>query len=286
MELCSVLAHQTAEPLIGTASQNTFHFVMAWPKRDWLPAIEDMDNAAGRFARLIQPYKNQVVLSLTSADAPQGTLWLFPHGYRFDALPEADYTTLLEQALNRQIEMPHTPIEDAHVMLVCTHGKRDTCCAKFGVPVLNTLREQATFPVWEVSHLGGHRFAATLVVQPESHWYGQLTPADVPALLDAIEHHTILGERYRGNAQFPPPLQAAEYWAWQQESAGQIHLLNPKIQGNEAEVVVSWQSGAQVKQAALTLTAEKLEFVADCTGGRKDRLVWQVTEVKEYAAPQ
>lgn len=283
MELCSILATQAAEPMIGTASQNTLHFVMAWPKREWLSHLENMENAAGVLARRIKPHKNQAMLSLMNSDLEKGTIWLFPHGYRFDNLGESDYEPLIEQALNRQITMPHTPFEHEHVILSCTHGKRDLCCAKFGTAVLNTLREQADFPVWEVSHLGGHRFAATLVVQPESHWYGQLNSSDVPALLSAIQNQTILPEHYRGNAHYPPPLQVAELWAYEQESVGEIHLLNPKINEMHTEVIVSWKTHEAVKQAALTLEAETLNFVADCTGEIKDRLVWSVVEVKEYA---
>lgn len=284
-ELCSTLARH--EPLLGTAQQNTLHFVMAWPKREWLSHIENMENAAGVFARLVKKYDKQALLSLKSCEPDErGTVWLFPHGYRFDGLTTNDYANLLEQALNRQITMPYTPMENPQVILICTHGKRDTCCAKFGTTFASTLRDLTQIPVWEVSHLGGHRFAATLVVQPESHWYGQLEPVDAPALLHAIENQAILTERYRGSAHYPPPLQVAEFWGWQQilddHPTGEIHLVNPKISGSHAEVVVSIKTDDHVRQTALTLEGRPYTFVADCDGSTKDRLIWEVVEVHEY----
>ena len=42
---------------------------------------------------------------------------------------------------------------------VCTNGQRDVCCARFGLPVYAGLRAQVGQRVWQVTHLGGHRFA-------------------------------------------------------------------------------------------------------------------------------
>ena len=57
---------------------------------------------------------------------------------------------------------------------VCTHGKHDACCAERGRPVLaamesvamesTALESVAPQSVWGVSHLGGHRFAAMMLV--------------------------------------------------------------------------------------------------------------------------
>ena len=54
----------------------------------------------------------------------------------------------------------------APVLLVCTNGRRDVCCAVRGRPV--ALEAHAAHPgrVWEASHTGGHRFAPTGVLLP------------------------------------------------------------------------------------------------------------------------
>lgn len=52
------------------------------------------------------------------------------------------------------------------VVLVCAHSKRDLCCAVKGRPLARQLREKHGNHVWECSHLGGHRFAATALICP------------------------------------------------------------------------------------------------------------------------
>ena len=52
------------------------------------------------------------------------------------------------------------------VLLVCTNGKRDVCCAEFGAPLARRLGLELPGRVWEASHLGGHRFAPTALALP------------------------------------------------------------------------------------------------------------------------
>jgi hypothetical protein len=287
---CSLISRDAAEPLIGTATRNTCHFVMAIPKAEWLPLVEEMDGAAGELARLIKPLKDQAILSLRNAPPEErGAIWLFPHGYRFDGLTPDDYPALVKQALSGAISLPYTIMANRTTILICTHGKRDACCAKFGIEVLDALKAQAPaeINVWEVSHLGGHRFAATLVVQPANQWYGRLSPSDVPTLLNAIQNHTVLRDHYRGNANFPPPLQAAEAWGWEQlgDEPGEIYLLNPHINGTNANVVVVREVNGELQKTNLALQGEPLHFLASCSGETNDRLVWRVTEEVKDGIP-
>ena len=62
------------------------------------------------------------------------------------------------------------------LFLVCTHGRRDKCCAKFGLPVYNALRDGAGAAVWQSSHVGGDRFAGNLVCFPHGLFYAHTTP--------------------------------------------------------------------------------------------------------------
>lgn len=285
--MCSTLAMN--EPLIGTASQNAFHFVMSHPKREWLPVIEEMPGAAGDFACLIKPLKNQAMISLKNGDPDeQGTIWLFPHGYRFDGIAPQDYAALIDQGLNGNIKFPYRELpKNQQVILNCTHGKRDSCCAKYGRMMFEALSSQAPphIWVWEVSHLGGHRFAATLVVQPQGYWYGQLRPEDAPALLESIENRTVLLPKYRGKASYPPPLQVAEAWAWEQlqqrGEKGKINLVNPYVAPPEARVKVNMLIDGHDHGTVLTLHGENYVFVADCSGATKDRIIWTVTQAEE-----
>ena len=65
----------------------------------------------------------------------------------------------------------HAMARLAPLVLVCTHGRRDRCCAVKGRPLVNELEKLYPFNrgsdvVWETSHIKGHRFAATLLLMP------------------------------------------------------------------------------------------------------------------------
>ena len=71
-------------------------------------------------------------------------------------------------------------------ILVCTHGSNDVCCGKFGYQLYEDLRWRYAgddLRVWRTSHLGGHRFAPTLVDLPGGHSWGHLEPWAVENLI-------------------------------------------------------------------------------------------------------
>jgi hypothetical protein len=61
---------------------------------------------------------------------------------------------------------------DEPVFLVCAHGRRNACCARLGAPLAQSLAAQYPGQVWETTHVGGHRFAANLVILPHGLYYG------------------------------------------------------------------------------------------------------------------
>ena len=100
------------------------------------------------------------------------------------------------------------PVEAA--LLVCTHGRREVCCAAFGRPVARALAEQYGDAVWETTHVGGDRFAASLVALPSGAYFGRLDPADALRVADSVLAGRIEPDKFRGRAGLPPSAQAAE----------------------------------------------------------------------------
>jgi hypothetical protein len=93
---------------------------------------------------------------------------------------------------------------------VCTHGRHDVCCAERGRPVAAALETAHPEETWEVSHIGGDRFAANMVVLPHGLYYGRLDPV---AGLGVAGGH-LAGEldldHLRGRSGLAMPAQAAE----------------------------------------------------------------------------
>lgn len=101
------------------------------------------------------------------------------------------------------------------VLLVCTNGRRDVCCAITGRGIAEAVAGSHPGQVWEASHLGGHRFAPTAVVLPVGTALGRLTPALAAGALDAAADGLIaassLDQRhFRGRMCLTPGEQVAD----------------------------------------------------------------------------
>jgi hypothetical protein len=100
---------------------------------------------------------------------------------------------------------------DAPVLAVCTHGRHDACCAELGRPVALALADgHHADLVWEVSHVGGDRFAGNIVVLPRGLYYGGLDPGSGRAVADATARGELLLDHFRGRSDLPMGAQAAD----------------------------------------------------------------------------
>ncbi len=98
----------------------------------------------------------------------------------------------------------------APLFLVCTHGRHDVCCAERGRPLAAALHGVSPADTWEVSHIGGDRFAGNVLVLPHGLYYGRLSPAAAVTLSDRHRQGHLDLEHLRGRCGYPFPVQAAE----------------------------------------------------------------------------
>jgi hypothetical protein len=96
------------------------------------------------------------------------------------------------------------------VVLVCTHGRHDACCAEQGRPLAAALSARRPDDVWECSHLGGDRFAGNVLVLPQGLGYGWVTVDRVPGLVDDLDRGLVTLDLLRGRATLPMAVQFAE----------------------------------------------------------------------------
>jgi hypothetical protein len=102
---------------------------------------------------------------------------------------------------------PHT---GDPLALVCTNGKRDRCCALLGRPLAAELAASGVQSVWEVTHLGGHRFAPTVLVLPYGYAYARAEAHIVKEALHGAQEGHVVVEECRGRSAWERPGQAAE----------------------------------------------------------------------------
>jgi hypothetical protein len=97
------------------------------------------------------------------------------------------------------------------LLLVCTHGRRNVCCARLGRPLAAALAPRHGAAVWETTHVGGDRHAANLVILPHGLYYGPVDPPSAEAAIDAYRRGEVILDRFRGRAGQAESTQATEH---------------------------------------------------------------------------
>lgn len=128
------------------------------------------------------------------------------------------------------------------LLLVCTHGKHDRCCAKYGRPLYDAVREEVEDGwVWQSTHVGGDRFAGNLVTLPDGVYYGRVEPAGVWGLLEAALAGEVHLPHYRGRSCHSFQVQAAERAVREQTGllgVNALRLVESELRGDGWRVVL------------------------------------------------
>lgn len=224
---CSDEARRRGDPLVGTAP----------PATRWLLLEQDAGWSAAAFAGMrLDPQVKRAVDAAAAAAGARIMLirrpgrraspvclehaWCVVDATGDDAVTwgswayDDDLDTavqLLRERAAGGTEPPtlRPPGPEPELLLVCTHGRHDVCCATRGRPVAAALAQRWPEATWECSHTGGDRFAANVVVLPEGVVYGGLDPDS--ALVVVQDHHggQPSAAHLRGVAGHSPAVQAA-----------------------------------------------------------------------------
>ncbi|NGO73989.1 sucrase ferredoxin, partial [Streptomyces boncukensis] len=233
MSTCATASRVLAEPLTATAATARTWLLVEQPG-PWgakAPAESRLDPGLGREleaaaqahgARLAlirrpgrhadhaTPVRRRAFLAHTSPGASWIRTALLPDaGGGPETLRALDFAAL---AAGNDAGLPAAwrPYEGEPLALVCTNGKRDRCCALLGRPLAAELVASGTGDVWEITHIGGHRFAPTVLVLPYGYAYGRIGAATVKDALEAVREGRVRTEGCRGRSAWDRPGQAAD----------------------------------------------------------------------------
>ncbi len=113
------------------------------------------------------------------------------------------------------------------VVAICAHGKHDQCCAVRGRAATAAIAAEFPEITWECSHLGGDRFAATMLVLPEGLCYGRVDTTDSAELVRLYLDGRLDNRHLRGRTSLPHAAQAAQYFAREKYGDDRIAGLPP-----------------------------------------------------------
>jgi len=151
---------------------------------------------------------------------------------------------------------------DEPLFAVCTHGKRDPCCAKFGRPLYDALRDQVDPEwVWQCTHVGGDRFAGNLVCFPEGLFFGRVGLGDVQPLLDHYLSGRVYLDCYRGRSAYSMLVQAAERAV--RERTGLLGVDDVRLVGVEGSRVTLEAAGESHELAVERVEGEPTYLTCD-----------------------
>jgi hypothetical protein len=219
-ERCAVLAEAARAPLAGTAPVAPRWACLehrgAWPRN----VAHHTDRAVVGFAARaaaagfrLQLIRRPSRRNEESTEAARIRLYLAdttPPGAHTTVVTVAGPDDLLDLPLPPLGErLPGRPVADP-LLLVCTHGRRDRCCALDGRALVKALVEAGEPEVWECSHLSGHRFAPTALVLPTGYLYGRLDVATAVQARKAAELGEVETALCRGRSAFSPAGQVAD----------------------------------------------------------------------------
>jgi len=132
------------------------------------------------------------------------------------------------------------------LVAVCAHGRHDQCCAVRGRSACKAIAAKYPHFTWECSHLGGDRFAATMLVLPEGLCYGRVDSTESAELVSLYLQGRLDNRFLRGRSSLPHAVQAAQYFAREANGDDRIASLPPldvDQKDGRIRVLLSGQSG-------------------------------------------
>ena len=240
---CSEIARENDEPLGGTASRID-HWLLVEYRGLWShdalvgSGLSDQVKARLRDLAAVRPRTRLLLIRRPDRRHHEGIAV-----YVADSREGKERLAGLEIREHEELRRidpfeASAPIEEP-LFLVCTHGKHDRCCARYGRPLWDGLSEQLDeSSAWQCTHVGGDRFAGNLVVLPHGIYYGRVDRDDAS---DVLDHHfsgQLPLDHYRGRSCWPFAVQAAERRVRAEE--GLTGLADLSLDGVKREAENRW----------------------------------------------
>ena len=262
---CSTASRARGEPLWATAS-TVQAFLLIEARGPWGPQILHSRRLPEAVRAALVEWQRRLgvrpLLIRRPGRAAPGTARVFVANTRHGWIQRADLNDLAEvtdldlSGVREGDGVGLQPHEEP-VLLVCTHGRHDPCCAERGRPLAAALARTWPDLVWEASHLGGDRFAGNLVALPRGDYFGGLDAEDALAVVEQYLAGRLDPVHHRGRSSQPWVVQAAVHEARVRFGAfgfGDVRVrerhgsrVRLAVRGREVDAVVRVSAGEAVR---------------------------------------
>ena len=248
---CSDLSRRSAEKTFGTASIGAVWLLLEYPHGWPRKAFDEsaLPDAVKRHFRetLASVRHSRLLFIKTDRGRRDERMNLFvvrcrerePSIVRLQVKDYDDVRAIDLASVARGQDLQGGELTKEPLHLVCTHGRRDKCCAKFGIPVYNALRDCEGESVWQSSHVGGDRFAANVVCFPHGLFYAHATEESARRIVSEYRAGRVVLEKFRGRACYLGFTQAAEFFARTESGLTEIDAL--RFRSSAPEGPFAWR---------------------------------------------
>lgn len=303
---CADLSQQQDDPLAGSAAHAERNLLISWPRAKWLRTMRHASDMSAALKQSLDAMaKSGVRINLIQRpgmDKYSHQVFLMPQRQRFSVEREqlASFITAL-QAGHCLAQWQQPPLEN-DLVLCCTHGKKDKCCAKYGYQTYKALAQTVAehslpFDIWESSHLGGCRLAASIIVLPNVRKYGRITPAQTLPFLQAEAKGQRYLPGYRGDSRITPAQQCSQLATLTYLSpyeSNQYEHRQPRLtliedNGDEQERLIKWQwqrgeAQGQLSVRCQAVTIMRVDSCSDLEQGPTESVVWRIAKLHESSS--
>jgi hypothetical protein len=284
---CSDIAKEHGVPLIGSATTGDVWFLLEFSGRYESKAFEGstIPEEVKAYLKGIQPegLKPRILMIQQAESRSREGIHLFvgltdaqnPRLYQYEL---QQYEDILKLDLARLAAGGGDPdhVRKEPLFLVCTNGKRDMCCARFGPAVYGELSGTFGDSVWQSSHIGGHNKAPNMLFFPFGVNYGRATPEDAIHLATDFSMGRLELNNLRGRVCYPLPVQAAEHF-WRVETGvlelpGMEVVSVEEVGADEWRVAIRGADGSEPRWIGVRREESEQVVQVSCVPG-KDRPV-------------
>ena len=231
---CSDQSLTRDDPMYGTAGMGHSWAMLelcgAWGQSAFLDSPAIIERELGRsICRRIEAQRMRVTAIRRPGRRPEAPRWRWFIA-QCDEGSEALYQGEVDDPrgyMDIALDGSDGELATGPLVAVCAHGKHDQCCAVRGRGAATAIASVYPEFTWECSHLGGDRFAATMLVLPEGLCYGRVDSTDAAGLV-ALYLDGRLDHRYlRGRTCLPHVVQAAQYFVREESGEARVNALSP-----------------------------------------------------------